>query len=159
MTAVAVAAKLFFFLADLAQEQMAMFTIFVNIFIVLIGSFFTVRKFKMTTSETNMILEVKAGMKTTTLFAVFMTVFVFIYYSYVDTHYFPELIADRVDMAKAAAVDNPDINIENIRKIGEVWFSPKTHATITLLGLTISGAIYSFLIALLMRKIRGFGRK
>jgi len=158
MTAAAIAAKLILFLADLPQEQMAMFTIFVNLFIVLVGSFFTVRKFKMITSPSDMKSDVKAGMKTTTLFALFMSVFVFIYYNYVDTHYFPQLIADRVELATDAAVDNPDINLENVQKMGEVWFSPRTHATVTLFGLTITGAIYSFLIALLMRKVRGFGR-
>ena len=158
MTVAAVGAKLALYLVNLPQEKMAMYTIFMLLLVILVGSFFTVRKFKMISSDIDMKSLVKAGMKSTTLFAVFMGIFVFIYYSYIDTHYFPDLIADRIELAKAAAVENPDINLENVQKMGEMWFSPKTHATITLFGLTVAGAIYSFFISLFMRKVRGFGK-
>ena len=146
MTLVAVATKLLLFLANLEQESMAMYTIFANLLIILVGSFFSVRQFKISNAGSDMKSDVKAGMKTTTLFAVFLSIFGLIYYNYIDTHYFSMMIADRVEMATAAAIDNPDVNVDNWERLGENLFNPRTHATVTLLGLTIVGAIYSFLI-------------
>ena len=66
------------------------------------------------------------------------------------------MINSRVEMATAAMEQNPDINIENVRRTGETMFSPTTHATITLFGLTAVGAVYTFIIVILMRKIPWF---
>jgi hypothetical protein len=156
MTVAAIVAKLVLFLMNLAQEQMAMFTIFVNLFVVLFGSFFIVRDYKINHPGSNVKSEVKAGMKGTTMFALMLSLFVLIYYNYIDTHYFPNMIADRVELARAAMEQNPDINLENVRQMGEMMFSPRTHATLTLFGLTAVGAIYCFLIAILMRRLPGF---
>ena len=71
-------------------------------------------------------------------------------------HYFELMIEDRVEAARTAMDENPDINLENVRLTGEMLFSPRTHATITLLGLLFTGAIYSVIIVLLMRKLPGF---
>lgn len=135
---------------------MAMYTIFVNLFIILVGSFFAVRNYKISNPASTIQAEVKAAMKTTTLFALMMSLFVLVYYKFIDTHYFPQLIESRVELAKAAMKDNPEIDLENVRKTGEMMFSPLTHATITLFGLTVSGALYCFFISLLMRKLPGF---
>lgn len=159
MTLVAIVAKLLLFLMHLEQEQMAMFTIFVNLFVILVGTFFSVRTHRASNPNSDMKADVKSGMKSATMFALCLSVFTWIYYTYIDTHYFPLLIEDRVEMAMEAAADNPEIDVENVRKTGEVWFSPRTHSTITLFGLTITGALYSFFIALLMRKVPGFGKK
>lgn len=156
MTVVAITAKLLFFLANLEQEQMAMFTIFANLLIILVGTFFAVRHYRINNQERDFKSEVKAGMKSATLFALFLSIFLWIYYAQIDTHYFPMLIEDRVAMAMEAAKDNPDISIENVRRTGEAWFNPSTHSTLTLFGLTITGAIYSLLVVVLMRKVPGF---
>lgn len=156
MTAVAVAGKLILFLMDLSQEQMAMFTIFVNLLIILVGSFFTVRSFKISNKGSDLKSDVKAGMKSTTLFALFMSLFMLVYYNYIDRHYFPDMISDRVELAKSAMKENPDINLENVKRTGEMLFSPQTHASITLFGLTATGAVYAFLISVLMRRLPGF---
>ena len=156
MTVAAIVAKLVLFLMNLAQEQMAMLTIFVNLFVILIGSFFIVRDYKINHPGSNVKSEVKAGMKGTTIFALMLSLFVLIYYNYIDTHYFPNMIADRVELARAAMAENPDISLENVRKTGEMMFSPRTHATLTLFGLTAVGSVYCFLIAILMRRLPGF---
>lgn len=156
MTAFAVATKLILFLMDLSQEQMAMFTIFVNLLIILVGSFFTVRSFKISNKGSDLKSDVKAGMKSTTLFALFMSLFMLIYYNYIDRHYFPDMITERVELAKSAMNENPDIDLENVKRTGEMLFSPQTHASITLFGLTATGAVYAFLISVLMRRLPGF---
>ena len=133
-----------------------MLTIFVNLLIILVGSFFAVRMFKINNPASTLKLEVQAGMKTTTTFALMLSLFVLVYYSYIDTHYFPQMIDARVELARSAMPENPNIDLENVRKTGEMMFSPSTHATITLFGLTVTGAIYCFFIALLMRRLPGF---
>ena len=156
MTVVAIAAKLTIYLANVAQEQMAMLTFFVNLTVVLVGSFFAVRYFKAHNPGSGLKDQVKAGMKTTTFFALMISLFVLVYYNYIDTHYFPDMISARVELAQSELENNPDIQVDKVRSTGEALFSPRTHATITLFGLTIIGAIYSFLISILMRRIPGF---
>ena len=156
MTVAAIVAKLSLFLLAVSQQQMAIITIFINLLIVLVGSFFTVRSFKMKNPGSTMQAEIKNGMKATTFFALLVSLFVLIYYSYIDTHYFADMIQQRVNLAVQEKANHPEIDIDQVRTAGEMMFSPKTHASITLFGLTIVGAIYSFLISLLMRKIPGF---
>ena len=148
MTVVAIIAKLLFFLLNLPQQTMAISAMFTNLLVVLVGSFFAVRHYKISNATSNIKSEIKAGMRSTTMFALFISLFVYIYYSYIDTHYFPNMIAERV----ALAAENPEVDLDQVRTTGEMLFSPKIHASITLFGLTIIGAIYSIVLALLMRK-------
>ena len=146
---VAIVAKLVLFLLDLSQQTMAITTMFVNLLVILVGSFFAVRYFKINNPASDMKSEIKAGMRATTMFALFLSIFVLIYYNYIDTQYFPNMIAERVKLAS----ENPEIDLEQVRKTGEMLFSPRTHACITLLGLTITGAIYSIILVLLLRNV------
>ena len=153
MTVSAVAIKLLLFLIGLPQEQMAMFTMFTNLLVILVGSFFTVRGYRLAYPNANFASEFKAGMRSTALFALFMSIFVLIYYNYIDTHYFHEMIANRIELAEKELVHNPEIKIEEVRKTGEMFFTPRVHATITLLGLTLTGAIYTLLLVALTRRM------
>jgi len=158
MTVVAITAKLILFLLNISQQNMAMSTMFINLLVVLVGSFFAVRYHKLNNETSNIKSEFKAGMRATTLFALFMSIFVLIYFSYIDTHYFSNMIEERVTLAEAEKVNFPEIDIEQVKEFGEILFSPRTHATITLFGLTITGALYSIILAALMRKMKGFNR-
>ena len=149
----AIAAKLFLYLIGPGQEEMAMYTMFVNLLVVLVGTFFTVRQYRIKNPQSGFNSEFKAGMRSAAIFAVLMSVFVLVYYSYIDTHYFEKMIDSRIELAKSSLPDNPDIKIDEVRKTGELFFTPRVHATITLFGLTATGAIYSFLLVLLTRKI------
>lgn len=153
MTVVAITAKLLLYLIGLAQEEMAMYTMFANLLVVLVGTFFTVRQHRIISPDSNFNSEFKAGMRSAAIFALFMSVFVLVYYSYIDTHYFEKMIDSRIELAKMSMDENPDIKLEEVRKTGELFFTPRVHATITLFGLTATGAIYSFLLVLLTRKI------
>ena len=153
MTVTAIAAKMLLYLLGLGQEEMAMYTMFVNLLVVLVGTFFTVRQHRIKSPQSNFTSEFKAGMRSAAIFALFMSLFVLVYYSYIDTHYFEQMIESRIELAKTSLLDNPDIKIEEVRKTGELFFTPRVHATITLFGLTATGAIYSFLLVLLTRKI------
>ena len=153
MTVVAIAAKLSLYLIGLGQEEMAMYTMFVNLLVVLVGTFFTVRQHRSISPQSSFNSEFKAGMRSAALFALFMSIFVLVYYSYIDTHYFEKMIESRIELAQNSLLENPDIKIEEVRKTGELFFTPRVHATITLFGLTATGAIYSFLLVFLTRKI------
>ena len=153
MTVVAVTVKLLLYLVGLPQEEMAMYTMFANLLVVLVGTFFTVRQHRINSPESNFKSEFKAGMRSASIFALFMSIFVLVYYNYIDTHYFEYLINDRMELAERSLAENPDIKLEEERKTGELFFSPRVHATITLFGLTITGAIYSFLLVVITRKI------
>ena len=144
-------AKLILFLFSLSQQTMAISTMFVNLLVILVGSYFAVRYFKISNPESNIKSEIKAGMRATTMFALMISLFVLVYYSYIDTHYFPNMIEERVKLAS----ENPEIDLEQVRKTGEMLFSPKTHASITLFGLTVTGGIYTIILVILLRKVYG----
>lgn len=156
MTLAAIAAKLILFLTGVEQESMALLTICVNLIVVLFGSFFAVRHYKIGNPGSSIRAQVKYGMKATTFFALLLSMFVLIYYEYIDTHYLDNMIAERVELAKSQLETNPDINIDQVRNVGEMMFSPRTHATITLFGLTFIGALYTLIIAIILKKIPGF---
>ncbi len=159
MTAIAVIYKLILYLAGLGSDQMAMFSIFGYLLIILVGSFFAVRNFKLRNQGSTFLDDVKAGMKATTLFALLFSAYIYVHYSYVDTHYFPQLRQERIELAEKEAAKNPEYDpkgIEEMKKFGETWSRPQPHSTITLFALTITGAVYSLLIAVMMRRLPGF---
>lgn len=154
MTAVAITAKLILFLLDTSQQSMAMTTMFVNLLVVLVGSFFAVRYYKAKNPSSDIKSEVKAGMRATTLFALFLSIFVLVYYNYIDTHYFPNMIDARVALAETEKANYPDIDVVGkAREFGEMFFSARTHATLTLFGVTIVGALYSIVLVIILKKM------
>ena len=151
MVVVAIVAKLILFLLNVPQQTMAMSSMFVNLLVVLVGSFFAVRYYKIKNPNSDIKSEIKAGMRSTTVFALFVSLFVLVYYNYIDTHYFANMIDERVLLA----AENPEADLDQVRKTGELLFSPKIHASITLFGLTIIGALYTIVLVLLMRRFYG----
>ncbi|MEQ9064267.1 MAG: DUF4199 domain-containing protein [Vicingaceae bacterium] len=153
MTLAAVAAKLLLFLIGLPQQEMAIYTMFINLLVILVGSFFTVRGYRLATPGSTLKSEFKAGMRSVAIFSLLLSVFVLVYYNYIDTHYFEFMIDDRMALAEKELINNPDINLEQVRKTGEMLFTPRVHATITLFGLTAAGAVYTLLLVVLTRKV------
>ena len=154
MTLGAVTSRLLLFLSGLEADRVAMFTVFANLLIVLLGTFFAVRHFSALNRQAGLGEAVKYGMKATTMFALLMSLFVLLYYNYIDRTYFQTLAESRISMAEEAGAGVEEM--KNVRRTARMIFSPKIHAAVTMLGLTFCGAVYSFLVAYLTRKMKFF---
>lgn len=153
MSAIAIGLKLGLFAMGVEQRAASKIVMAMHLFLILGGTFFGVRGYVMDHPDAAVKDRVKAGMRVGGIYALIISVFVFCYYQYIDTTYFPEMIANRIELAKSAMVENPDINLENVKKTGEMFFNPKVHATITLFGLVVTGVIYSVLITFFMKQM------
>src|SRR5690606_7317115 len=96
MTLASVVAKLILFKLDLDLQKNAMYSAFFNLLVISVGTFFAVRQFKIRAARPTKFQEdVKAGMRTAALYALLMTIFVFVYYSYIDAGFFTKMIESR----------------------------------------------------------------
>ena len=130
------------------------FSIFINIFIVMLAVFLGIREHKKVVGSSSTYLEdVKVGMKAASWFAILLSIFVYVYYNYIDTEYFSILLEQRMETAAA----QEDVDLTKVREAGQAFLSPFFQTTITLVGFVLIGAFYSALIAFFMRKMKGFG--
>ena len=107
----------FFKLQFTGYERAAMFG---NIFILMTGVYLGIKLFKNTESAKTAFLEdLKAGMRITSLYALFMTAFVYVYYSNIDTTYFQQKLANQLVLAEQNGLD-----VANIKQTGEFVLSP-----------------------------------
>ncbi len=93
----------------------------------------------------------KAGMKIGSIYAVLVSVFTYIYYSYIDYNFFPGQIAERMLEGKEAGMT--DEQILQMKDSLEFVFSTSTHTTGTLIGFMFVSFIYALLWTLIFTKI------
>lgn len=145
--------KMLVFISNNQFTQIGRYSIFINIFIIMIAVFLGIREYKRQMGNRSTYLEdFKHGMKTAAWFAILLSIFVYCYYSFIDTEYFPQLLQQRLELAESQNFD-----VEKARETGEIFLSPFFQTTITLMGFILLGAFYSALIAFFVRKMKGFG--
>jgi cation transport ATPase len=157
MTLASIVAKLTMFSFDVVAQRTVMVSAFINLLVILVGTFFGVRQFKINAGErTGFKEDVKAGMRVGAIYALLMSVFVYFYYSNIDTTFFAEMIQNRMEMAQRAADAGTEVDMENVRQLGTFIFSARTHATITLFAFLLSSALYALMVSFFMRRLPGF---
>ncbi len=126
---------------------------FGNPFIIMVGIFLGIRLFKKQMPEkTTFIADVKSGMKVASMYAVLMSLFVYIYYSYIDSAYFEIKLGNQLElMVENGATPQ---NLKKARETGEFFLSAYFMSTVTLVGFIILGTFYSSLITFFIRKVR-----
>lgn len=135
----------FFNLQFTGYERMALFG---NVFILMSGVYLGIKLFKKTeTNKTVFLQDVKAGMRVASLYALFMTLFVYFYYSKIDPTYFDQRLASQLSLAEENGA-----NLANAKEMGEFVLSPYFQSTITLVGFLILGSFYASIITFLLRK-------
>lgn len=88
--------------------------------------------------------DVKTGMKITSVFALIISSFTWIYYKWIETNYFQKRIQESIENV-------PQEQVEQSREFAEFIFDPFTHSTITLFGSMIIGFFYTLVIVLMLR--------
>jgi len=155
MTAVSIFLKLLVYTLNWQFTTYEKIYFFINIFILMSGVFFGIYFFKKSqTSKSSFLEDIKAGMKVAALYAFFMTVFVFIYYRFIDEQYLIQKLENKLEVVRNSGQSAQ--NESNARKIGEVILSPFFQSTITLVGYLLLGSFYASIIAFFVRRIKGF---
>lgn len=147
----AIAAKMASFLFLPPDEDTDLYVRFLYLLVFLIALFFGIRFDKQTHPGSAITDDIKAGMKITSVFALILSAFTWVYYKLINPGYFVSKIERTVD----AAASNPEAKIEKVRETAEFIFNPFIHTTITLFGFMVLGFIYSLVIVLLLRSTAG----
>tara|TARA_B100000902_G_C27259427_1_gene889794 strand:- start:1131 stop:1628 length:498 start_codon:yes stop_codon:yes gene_type:complete len=110
----------------------------------LIALFFGLRSFKIRATRSDFTHDVKTGMKITSIFALIISIFTWIYYTWINPEYFANRISDALSQA-------PEESIEAIETNASFIFNAFTHSTITLLSMMVIGFFYTLIMVLIMR--------
>ena len=125
---------------------------FANVLILMSGIFFGIRQFKKSmNAKTDFLQDVKAGMKVAALYAIMMTLFVYIYYKFIDTGYFQVKLENQLELAR-----QNDLDVEKAREMGEFALSAFFQSTVTMVGFLMLGSFYASIITFFLRRIKGF---
>jgi hypothetical protein len=98
----------------------------------------------------------KSGMMIAFLHSIFYSLFLYVYYAYIDVTFFAEKIEARV--AEARAAGNTEESIESFRQSAEQILSPSVQSTFSLVGLLVLSAFYAGIIAKMIEKKHGAPR-
>lgn len=124
------------------------------VFLLMTAIFITIRNHKLKVGATSAFVDdIKAGMKVTALYAIFMSAFLYAYYTLIDPDYFTIMLQQKVAQAEAAG----NTNLDQVQNAGEFVLSPYFQSTVTLVIFMIIGVFYSSLITFFVRKMKGFG--
>ena len=126
---------------------------FGNLFVIMTGVFLGIRLFKsLTPNKTTFIADLKAGMKVVGMYAVLMSFFVYIYYSYINPSYFDVKLNDQLNLAENAGITGKDL--QQRKETGKFVLSPYFQSTVTLILYLLLGTFYSSIITFFVRKVR-----
>lgn len=107
---------------------------------------------------------IKAGMRSGSVYAISISIFVFFYYKSIDKKFFGDKINERVVMAQNAdfetlkkehpeklADKNHQDFIDMEREQAQLWFSPFIISTITLLGTLLTEMLYALVLNIIFK--------
>jgi amino acid transporter len=153
MLAISFLLKLSVYFNSLQFSTFENVALFANIFVLMTGVFFGIRLFKSQQKEaTSYIDDFKAGMRIAAVYALLMSIFLYVYYAHIDPTYFEIKLQNQLE----AAQNQENIDLAKAQEMGEFILSPYFQSTVSLLGFLILGSFYSALIAFLVRKFSGF---
>ncbi|MFB6306540.1 MAG: DUF4199 domain-containing protein, partial [Flavobacteriales bacterium] len=164
-TGVYIFLKILTFLFEVHSELFK-YLVFANLLLLLLSIFFTVqKKYKERGKQGGLFSDIKAGLRAVSVYALAVSVFVYIYYGFIDRDYMENKIKERVEWVKNADIEklkkeNDNLNYANKKDLireekerAEFLFTAFTQSTFTLLALILTGLVYSGFIALLYRKV------
>lgn len=155
MVLISVILRMIVFLMDWQFTNYEKIYLFGNLFVLMMGVFFSLRLYKRKVEKTTHFLEdYKAAMRFVGLYAILMSVFVYIYYSSIDVTYFDVKLKSQLTLAAEHGMD-----LDQVKKTGEMILTPFFQSTITLVGFIMLGFIYSAIIVFTTRKMGAYGER
>lgn len=95
---------------------------------------------------------IHTGCKIAALNALIMSVFIYIYYSYIDTEYFPAKIKSTLLLMKENGYTLEQM-LEYSMNARLLFFAPDKVATFTLFGYLLLGGFYAVISGFILRKL------
>ena len=116
--------------------------------------FFTGQKALADDRETSFPILVRQGLRNASLYALLIGIFLYIFYTRIDTQEFPVKIEERLDLVVQQGGDE-----EKERERLETMFNPFNYASITFFALLAVGAFNALFLAVIHHKLlRNFRR-
>ena len=134
-------------------DQIRMYTVFCHLLIILTGTYFGIRRHKMTTRSSSIKDDILAGMRVSGIYALCITLAVIVHYSLIDPEYLNKAIAERLELATEFSETHPEYDLANAKKGLEFTFNLKVYAAFTTFALLTAGTIYSIILAILVKKM------
>lgn len=141
---VAIIARMTYFLVLSPDEDWDMYVRFFYLLLFLLALFLGLRAEKIDQPKSLFTTDIKTGMKITSVFAIIITGFTFLYYKWINPAYFEDKIQTALDAS------SPD-QLENTKRWVELIFSAFSHSTLTLVGVIVIGFIYTVVLVAIMR--------
>ena len=154
MLVVSIFMKMTIFAANLQFTGYERIYFFGNLFVIMIGVFLGIRLFKnISPDKTGFLADVKAGIKVAGMYAVLMSLFVYLYYSFIDSSYFPLKIEEQMRLLEESGRATGDELVKS-RETAQFILAPYFQSTVTLILYLLLGTFYSSLITFFVRKVR-----
>ena len=154
MLVVSIFMKMTIFAANLQFTGYERIYFFGNLFVIMIGVFLGIRLFKnISPDKTGFLADVKAGIKVAGMYAVLMSLFVYLYYSFIDSSYFPLKIEEQMRLLEESGRATGDELVKS-RETAQFILAPYFLSTVTLILYLLLGTFYSSLITFFVRKVR-----
>jgi len=145
--------RMLVFIQDWQFTKWEFIYFFGNPLIIMTGVFAGIRLFKkINESKTTFLADVKSGMKVVGMYAVLMSLFAYLYYSYIDQDY----LINKLNSQIQTAIENGanEAQADKHKENGDFFLSAYFMSTITLVGFIILGTFYSSIITFFVRKVR-----
>ncbi|MEX2595464.1 MAG: DUF4199 domain-containing protein [Salibacteraceae bacterium] len=129
-----------------------MYTRFFYLLCFLLAIFFGFRIWKIQNPHKPFTDDIKSGMQIVSIFALIIAAFTWIYYKWINPHYFEYKIQQTVNAASnSTPIDGADVDIEQIQHTASLIFNAATHSSLTLFGIIVMGFFYTIIIVMLFR--------
>ncbi len=139
-----VVAKLGYFYFMVEDEDIDVGVRFAYLLFFLIALVVGLATWKQSNPRSKFTEDVKTGMKIASVYAILLSAFTWIYYSWINPAYF----AGKINEAVGAASEE---TLEQVQSTASFIFDPFTHSTITLFGTVVIGFFYVLVLTLLLR--------
>jgi hypothetical protein len=131
------------------------------LFLLLLTIIFSLKEKKKNNKEQSSFSEdFTYSMQSVGYFVLIISVFTFVYYSFIDVDFMQNKIDERIalatqmteeDLSKISPLSKEEF-LKSEQNIVQTIFSPKIHTTLTLVGFLIIGVIYALVLTILFRK-------
>ena len=147
--AFAIVTKLLLFYLAIGDEQQKKIIILFHLLFILLSVFFSIKS----VANKNFFLEnFKAGSKAALVYAISISIFVFVYYSFIDAGYF---VSMQNEIIKTQIVNAKVNEVESIKKNIQAFFTVFNYTTITLTGFIVIGVLFSVIISIVKKYANG----
>jgi hypothetical protein len=157
--------KLFLFQVVELEQEARNYSIMFYLLLILVAVYLAMHFGAVKKAQISFIMLFRAGLKASVLFAFTLGLSTMIYYKKVNPEYMQHKIAERVQMAEEADLeelipaDNPmrkltkEQFVENERVMSETIFNPFNYSSVTIMLFILIGLLYSIIFSVIISRL------